>query len=163
MTVWVTRGSAIDPPKVLYKVPYKVCFTRCLTRCFARCLTRCFTRCLTRCLREGRGRALMRKQATCSGNSESEEVAETPAHRSGQGAAETTPVGFTSTLGLTKTPVLRSIAKTVWPSGLRRWLKAPVRKGVGSNAARARSPRRFRRLNPLRGGRGGGYSCNITR
>ena len=23
--------------------------------------------------------------------------------------------------------------KTVWPSGLRRWLKAPVRKGVGSN------------------------------
>ena len=24
-------------------------------------------------------------------------------------------------------------AKTVWPSGLRRWLKAPVRKGVGSN------------------------------
>ena len=25
MTVWVTRGSAIDPPKVLHKVPYKVC------------------------------------------------------------------------------------------------------------------------------------------
>jgi hypothetical protein len=24
-------------------------------------------------------------------------------------------------------------ATTVWPSGLRRWLKAPVRKGVGSN------------------------------
>ena len=24
-------------------------------------------------------------------------------------------------------------ALTVWPSGLRRWLKAPVRKGVGSN------------------------------
>ena len=24
-------------------------------------------------------------------------------------------------------------ARTVWPSGLRRWLKAPVRKGVGSN------------------------------
>ena len=23
--------------------------------------------------------------------------------------------------------------KTVWPSGLRRWLKAPFRKGVGSN------------------------------
>jgi hypothetical protein len=23
--------------------------------------------------------------------------------------------------------------RTVWPSGLRRWLKAPVRKGVGSN------------------------------
>ena len=22
---------------------------------------------------------------------------------------------------------------TVWPSGLRRWLQAPVRKGVGSN------------------------------
>ncbi len=42
MTVWVTRGSAIDPPKVLYKVPYKVCFTRCFARCFARCLTRCF-------------------------------------------------------------------------------------------------------------------------
>ncbi len=25
------------------------------------------------------------------------------------------------------------VSKTVWPSGLRRWLKAPVRKGVGSN------------------------------
>ena len=25
------------------------------------------------------------------------------------------------------------LLKTVWPSGLRRWLKAPVRKGVGSN------------------------------
>ena len=24
-------------------------------------------------------------------------------------------------------------ARTVWPSGLRRWLQAPVRKGVGSN------------------------------
>ena len=24
-------------------------------------------------------------------------------------------------------------AKTLWPSGLRRWLKAPFRKGVGSN------------------------------
>ena len=23
--------------------------------------------------------------------------------------------------------------KTVWPSGLRRWLQVPVRKGVGSN------------------------------
>ena len=23
---------------------------------------------------------------------------------------------------------------TLWPSGLRRWLKAPVRKGVGSNS-----------------------------
>ena len=30
-----------------------------------------------------------------------------------------------NTLGMT--------LKTVWPSGLRRWLKAPVRKGVGSN------------------------------
>ena len=27
----------------------------------------------------------------------------------------------------------RSVALTVWPSGLRRWLQAPVRKGVGSN------------------------------
>ena len=26
-----------------------------------------------------------------------------------------------------------SRVRTVWPSGLRRWLKAPVRKGVGSN------------------------------
>ena len=26
-------------------------------------------------------------------------------------------------------------APTVWPSGLRRWLKAPLRKGVGSNPA----------------------------
>ena len=34
---------------------------------------------------------------------------------------------------------------TVWPSGLRRWLQAPVRKGVGSNptaviCARPRKP-----------------------
>ena len=27
--------------------------------------------------------------------------------------------------------------KTVWPSGLRRWLKAPFRKGVGSNPTAA--------------------------
>ena len=27
----------------------------------------------------------------------------------------------------------RLVATTVWPSGLRRWLQAPVRKGVGSN------------------------------
>ena len=26
-----------------------------------------------------------------------------------------------------------NIDRTLWPSGLRRWLKAPVRKGVGSN------------------------------
>ena len=31
-------------------------------------------------------------------------------------------------------PTLRTWANmTVWPSGLRRWLQAPVRKGVGSN------------------------------
>ena len=124
MTVWVTRGSAIDPPKVLYKVLYKVCFTRCLARCFARCLMRCFTRCLTRCLREGRG-----------------------------------PAGFTSTLGLTKTPVPRSIVKTVWPSGLRRWLQAPVRKGVGSNPTAVTLLARGRRvglegLTPFEGGGG---------
>ena len=28
---------------------------------------------------------------------------------------------------------MRAWAETVWPSGLRRWLKAPFRKGVGSN------------------------------
>ena len=28
---------------------------------------------------------------------------------------------------------------TVWPSGLRRWLKAPVRKGVGSNPTAVKS------------------------
>ena len=27
----------------------------------------------------------------------------------------------------------KQVFKTVWPSGLRRWLQAPVRKGVGSN------------------------------
>ena len=32
-----------------------------------------------------------------------------------------------------KAKVTRTLATTVWPSGLRRWLKAPVRKGVGSN------------------------------
>ena len=26
-----------------------------------------------------------------------------------------------------------TLSQTVWPSGLRRWLQAPVRKGVGSN------------------------------
>ena len=29
--------------------------------------------------------------------------------------------------------LLIAIHMTVWPSGLRRWLQAPVRKGVGSN------------------------------
>ena len=29
--------------------------------------------------------------------------------------------------------ILADHAKTLWPSGLRRWLKAPVRKGMGSN------------------------------
>ena len=106
----------------------------------------------------------MRKQATCSGNSESEEVAETPAHRSGQGAAETTPVGFTSTLGLTKTPVLRNIVKTVWPSGLRRWLKAPVRKGVGSNPTAVTLLARGRRvdLEGLIPFEGGGGAIRVT-
>ena len=32
---------------------------------------------------------------------------------------------------------LANIFRTVWPSGLRRWLKAPVRKGVGSNPTAA--------------------------
>ena len=32
---------------------------------------------------------------------------------------------------LMKRPV--HVGMTVWPSGLRRWLQAPVRKGVGSN------------------------------
>jgi hypothetical protein len=30
-------------------------------------------------------------------------------------------------------PIFHIVQKTVWPSGLRRWLQAPVRKGVGSN------------------------------
>ena len=29
--------------------------------------------------------------------------------------------------------IFQASIKTVWPSGLRRWLQAPVRKGVGSN------------------------------
>ena len=36
-----------------------------------------------------------------------------------------------------------SYAETVWPSGLRRWLKAPVRKGVGSNPTAVTSLRSF--------------------
>ena len=32
-----------------------------------------------------------------------------------------------------KTSVLESLHLMLWPSGLRRWLKAPFRKGVGSN------------------------------
>ena len=32
-----------------------------------------------------------------------------------------------------KTVAIGTNPKTLWPSGLRRWLKAPVRKGVGSN------------------------------
>ena len=32
-----------------------------------------------------------------------------------------------------KLPLASTHSMTVWPSGLRRWLKAPVRKGVGSN------------------------------
>ena len=32
------------------------------------------------------------------------------------------------------------LSKTVWPSGLRRWLQAPVRKGVGSNPTAVTCP-----------------------
>ena len=95
------------PYEVLYKVPYKVSTG-------------------------GPGPGSHEKASDVLGKQREREVAETPAHRSGQGAAETTPAGFTSTLGLTQTPVPRSIAKTVWPSGLGRWLQASVRKGVGS-------------------------------
>ena len=31
------------------------------------------------------------------------------------------------------------VSMTVWPGGLRRWLKAPLRKGVGSNPTAVRS------------------------
>ena len=34
----------------------------------------------------------------------------------------------------------QALIKTVWPSGLRRWLKAPFRKGVASNPAAVTSP-----------------------
>ena len=34
-----------------------------------------------------------------------------------------------------KAPMAHAYFRTVWPSGLRRWLQAPVRKGVGSNPA----------------------------
>ena len=37
-------------------------------------------------------------------------------------------------LGASPSPILYA---TVWPSGLRRWLKAPFRKGVGSNPTAA--------------------------
>ena len=37
------------------------------------------------------------------------------------------------------------LSKTVWPSGLRRWLKAPFRKGVGSNPTAVTFPRVFGR------------------
>ena len=36
-------------------------------------------------------------------------------------------------LGFQAPPAIPISSKTVWPSGLRRWLKAPFRKGVGSN------------------------------
>ena len=60
---------------------------------------------------------------------------------------------------------LRLANKTVWPSGLRRWLQAPVRKGVGSNptAVTFTPPPRFKtwdwqckdaRSNPSHGKRG---------
>ena len=42
-----------------------------------------------------------------------------------------TPNGSNNTLTTSNSRTTAS--KTVWPSGLRRWLKAPVRKGVGSN------------------------------
>ena len=34
-------------------------------------------------------------------------------------------------------------SQTVWPSGLRRWLQAPVRKGVGSNPTAVKRRRDF--------------------
>ena len=43
--------------------------------------------------------------------------------------------GFERRMGVSRSasPARGFSAMTVWPSGLRRWLKAPVRKGVGSN------------------------------
>ena len=38
-----------------------------------------------------------------------------------------------------------TVFRTVWPSGLRRWLKAPVRKDVGSNPTAVNS---FKQLVP---------------
>ena len=46
-------------------------------------------------------------------------------------------MGHTCPEGLTAIKEIPAALKvpcmTVWPSGLRRWLQAPVRKGVGSN------------------------------
>ena len=39
---------------------------------------------------------------------------------------------------------------TVWPSGLRRWLQAPVRKGVGSNPTAVILCKRHAALLPVR-------------
>ena len=43
-------------------------------------------------------------------------------------------------LGLQNNATKPRSSKTVWPSGLRRWLQAPVRKGVGSNPTAVTMP-----------------------
>ena len=50
-------------------------------------------------------------------------------HRCGESLA-TAPLSRGGHVRVVRPPAL---SKTVWPSGLRRWLQAPVRKGVGSN------------------------------
>ena len=45
----------------------------------------------------------------------------------------TVPVLTLSSAARTMIIAMTSEYMTVWPSGLRRWLQAPVRKGVGSN------------------------------
>ena len=50
------------------------------------------------------------------GSNPTADICRTPASECARRLAQPTPSG-----------------RTVWPSGLRRWLQAPVRKGVGSN------------------------------
>ena len=42
-------------------------------------------------------------------------------------------INFSDCSLLTPSRIFRMLHMTVWPSGLRRWLQAPIRKGVGSN------------------------------
>ena len=58
--------------------------------------------------------------------------------------------------------------KTVWPSGLRRWLQAPVRKGVGSNPTAVIAYKKGLRMSfqiavfMWSCGRGGRSACRTT-
>ena len=125
--------------EALGSIPSVSMFTRCAWQvCFALCTRAagCPLRPITSCGGSGFGRIFMRREFHSAPG----------CGALGPGPRHVTILRLSRVLKLTphvwrsarragKAQIRRIICvgKTLWPSGLRRWLKAPVRKGVGSN------------------------------